>query len=251
MLSQERLVVDVQSIRNIREPSRLVLAWQAPDQFNNRFRWAVGALTQTNNEYQFRYFDELEFAKLNGGRDFSELKSLGYRGYPVFPPTRDTFKLNVLLPFLRRLPPRSRTDFAAYLKSFMIAPDAIVSDFALLGLTEAKLPSDGFSVVDELLDIDGERELFVELAGHRHYADSLPGALAIGESIDLDPEPSNPHDAGAVVARYRGKCIGYINRLQAPSFLSWIAANRVTAKLQKLNGTKERPRAFLFAKVAA
>lgn len=251
MLSQQRLAPEVQCVRNIKEPSRLVLAWQAPDQFNDRFRWAVGALTLNNGDYQFRYFDDVEFEKLNSGRAFRELKGLGYRGYPVFPPGPNIFKLNVLLPFLRRLPPRSRVDFGAYLKSFMIAPDAVISDFALLGLTEAKLPSDGFSLVDELLNLDGERELFIELAGHRHHLDKIEGVLVVGEPIELQAEPSNPHDSGAVVALYKSQCIGYINRLQAPSFLSWIAKGRVTATLQKLNGSQERPRAFIFVKVAA
>lgn len=157
---------------------------------------------------------------------------------------------SVLSPFLRRLPPRSRSDFGDYLKSFRISPTAHISDFALLGLTEAKLPSDGFSLVDEYEDREGERELLVELAGHRYYRSKLTRALSTGEPVKLELEPSNPSDPNAVVVRYFDEPLGYINRLQASAFREWINKGRVEAHLEKINGTESKPKAFIFAKVS-
>lgn len=239
-------------IEHVREPTRLILAWQAPDQFGERFRWAVGVVAPSGGEYSFQYLKGDEFAALNQMRTQKELSSLGFRGFTVFGPNESIiYTKSVLSAFLRRLPPRSRTDFSEYLKSFRISPKAQVSDFALLGLTEAKLPSDGFSLVDEYSDREGKRELLVELAGHRYYRGKLKNALRVGEPVELEAEPSNRYDPNAIVVRYFNEPLGYINRLQASAFREWINKNRVQAHVEKLNGTEAKPRAFIFAKVSA
>lgn len=239
-------------IEHVREPRRLILAWQAPDQFGERFRWAIGVVSPSQGDYAFQYLKDDEFAALNQMRTPQELSSLGYRGFTVFGPNNSiVYTKSVLSPFLRRLPPRSRTDFGDYLQSFRISRMANVSDFALLGLTEAKLPSDGFSLVDEYADREGERELLVELAGHRYYRSKLKHALRTGEPVELEMEPSNPYDPNAIVVRYFGEPLGYINRLQASAFREWIVKRRVQAHLEKLNGTESKPRAFIFAKISA
>lgn len=212
----------------------------------------VYCLWRTKGEYSFRYLKGDEFAALNQMRTQKELSSLGFRGFTVFGPNDSiVYRRSVLSAFLRRLPPRSRTDFSDYLKSFRISPNAQVSDFALLGLTEAKLPSDGFSLVDEYSDRDGERELLVELAGHRYYRDKLRNVLNLGEPVELEAEPSNRYDPNAIVVRYLNEPLGYINRLQASAFRQWIGEKRVKAHIEKLNGTEAKPRAFIFAKVSA
>lgn len=252
MLSQARSAHKVQnSIEHVREPHRLVLAWQAPDQFNLRFRWAIGELKSLSDTFTFRYFDADEFSKLNDGRQFDELLSFGYRGYPTFALGKDVYTKSVISPFLRRLPPRSRSDFTDYMAGFHIAPNVKLSDFALLAVTEGKLPSDGFSLVDEYLETEGPRELFVELAGHRHYRPKLKQPLVIGDTVTLAAEPTNPIDPNAVMILASGECIGYINRLQAKAFLTWLRESRVTATLEKLDGTVDKPRAFLFASISS
>jgi hypothetical protein len=252
MLSQVRLAADVKNcIEHVREPQRLILAWQAPDQFKMRFRWAVGELKYSGGTYTFRYFGAEEFSKLNDSRKFEELQGLGYRGYPAFAPSKDIYTKSVISPFLRRLPPRSRSDFSDYMAGFHVAPTVELSDFALLSITEGKLPSDGFSLVDEYLETDGPRELFVELAGHRHYRRKLERPLILGEVVELAPEPNNPVDPNAVMVRSSGECIGYINRLQAMAFLTWVWEGRISATLEKLDGSAEKPRAFVFASISS
>lgn len=253
MLSELRLARKVQNvIEHVREPKRLVLAWQAPDQFHDRFRWAVGELLSVGNDFTFRYFKDEEFSRLNQARNLDQLTALGYRGFTVFRPSDDViYKKSVLSAFLRRLPPRSRSDFPDYMQSFCLSPDVALSDFALLGITEAKLPSDGFSLVDEFRETEGRRELMVELAGHRYYRSKIKTNLVVGDSVELIPEPTNEFDSNAIMVRSAGECIGYINRLQAKAFRTWLAEKRIAASLERLNGSAEKPRAYIFARISS
>lgn len=237
-------------IETINEPSRLILGWQAPDHLKNRFRWAVGELTHDESRVIFRYFSDSEFSHHNQGKSESELLGLGYRGYPAFNPKKEIHDTGVLEAFMRRTPPRSRSDFEEYLRGFRVKSDTVISDFALLGLTEARLPSDGFSLIDAL-DCSVEKcELFLEVAGYRYYSDSGEFSAFVGKMVDLEPEEKNPQDPNAVVIRAGGLTIGYINRLQASSFKCWLRHKRVSGVLEKLNGSADKPRAFIFVRVS-
>jgi hypothetical protein len=233
------------------EPKRLILAWQAPDEFGDRTRFAVGELTCNSGEVRLRYFgDSLEFARLNPGKSYETLLSYGYSGYPGFLPDRPEYHAGVLEAFMRRLPPRARSDFAAYERHLRIRPGTEVSDFALLSLSEAYLPSDGFSVVDPLDPDVAERQLVIEVAGYRYYAQKPEAQLPeIGAPIAIVPEIDNPYDPKAVAIEFAGSKIGNINRLQADTFRTWATAGRVEANVDRLNGRADRPRLFLFVRI--
>jgi hypothetical protein len=250
MHSQSLLVNDVQNwIGHVVDPHRLFLAWQAPDQFGDRFRWAVGEITREESSYTFRYLQGAQFEKLNQGRTESGLTALGYRGYPAFKPRQIVHTQNVLAPFLRRVPPRGRSDFSDYKEQFRLRADTEVSDFALLGITEAKLPSDGFSLVDPLNDETLPRELLLEVAGHRYYRNLMPRPPLVGENVEVLPEPNNKHDPNAIMLLIDDQCVGYINRLQAKAFSRWIPQARMTAIVERVNGNADRPRLFIFVRV--
>jgi hypothetical protein len=248
---QSLSVNDVQNwVEHIIDPQRLLLAWQAPDQFGDRFRWAVGEITRDEGNYTFRYLRGTQFESLNGGRTESELTALGYRGYPAFKRRQIVHTHNVVALFLRRVPPRGRSDFKDYKELFRLRAEMEVSDFALLGITEAKLPSDGFSLVDPLDDGSLPRELLLEVAGHRYYRNLLPRRPIVGESVEFVPEPDNIKDPNAVKVRIDEQCMGYVNRLQSNAFLRWVAQGRVTAIVERINGSTDRPRVFIFARIA-
>jgi hypothetical protein len=155
----------------------------------------------------------------------------------------------VLAAFLRRLPPRARPDFDAYKAQFRLKSDLGLSDFALLAYTGARLPSDGFSVVDTLEDVRAPSELVLEIVGHRHWVAKLKSPLRVGEALDLHPEPENPVDKNAVVVKARGDVVGYVNRLQTATFHKLLREGSVEATLDRLNGSSDRPRAFMFVRV--
>jgi hypothetical protein len=223
-------------IRHIYEPSKLILAWQAPDGLGNRTRYAVGEIAKTNGVFVLHYYFDTP--------DVTKAKSLGYEGYAAFNLKQPEHEKDVLAAFMRRLPPRSRADFPQYLEGLRLSSSAL-SDFALLGYSEAKLPSDGFSLVNPLDDAGTPNEFLLELAGYRHHEPSLTKS-DIGAVVDLVPEPTNPFDQNAVAIRYGSRTIGYINRLQAPVVGKWVQENRAFAVLEKLNGTPAKPRAFIF-----
>jgi hypothetical protein len=234
------------------EPDHLILAWQAPDEFKDRARFAVGLLTCRDGVVRLRYFgDSEEFQRLNPGRTYSQMLEYGYAGYPGFSTDRPEHSSGVIEAFMRRLPPRTRSDFAAYEQHLRVRPGTELSDFALLGLSEAYLPSDGFSVVDPLDPSVDQRQLVVEVAGYRYYAGKTKGPLpSVGDKIEIVSEDDNEFDPRAVAVTFQGHKIGNINRLQVETFRTWSAQARIEATVDRLNGRADRPRLFLFVRVA-
>jgi len=226
------------------------LAWQAPSSTNERYRWIVAELVPGGGDLRLRYIDDLEeFKRLNGGRLPGQIQDLGYAGYPAFNQKRSVHSEGVVSALLRRLPPRSRPDFEAYKKQFRLAPDLALSDVALLAATEAKVPGDGFSVVDPLDAGASTLDLVLEVAGYRHYAHSLIPPLAVGDRIVINAELENTHDSNAVMFSKDGIKIGNINRVQAPTFRSWLRNRHIEATVERLNGRPDHPRAFIFVRV--
>jgi hypothetical protein len=237
-------------IERVTEPRRLFLAWQPSNLDADRFRWVVGILEPRGSDGVLRYVESgQEFSALNSGRSFEQLAALGYQGYPAFNPRRAIHEDGVVATFMRRLPPRSREDFFEYTRQFRLKPNAEVSDFALLAVTEAKLPNDGFSLVDPLDPASDWCDLMLEIAGYRHYAPKLLSPISVGDSVSLMPEPSNKFDPSAVKICRDNLTIGYVNRLQADTFRCWLANHRLSATIERLNGRPDRPRAFVFVRV--
>lgn len=237
-------------ITNIGEPERLILAWQAPDEFRDRTRFAVGELTCEGVAVRLRYFRATEFDTLNPGHSYEKLVSYGYKGYPGFPLSESQHSAGVLEAFMRRLPPRSRSDFAAYERHLRIKPGLSFSDFALLSLSEAYLPNDGFSVVDPLRPDVERRELVLEVAGFRYYALKLGAAVPQpGDPVEIVPEIDNPYDPSAVAVIFADTKVGNINRLQAETFRIWAGQNRLRAVADRVIGRADRPRLFVYVEV--
>ncbi len=237
-------------LENICEPKLLILAWQAPDHLKERFRWAVGEVKPTSGGFSLHYYASgQEFESRNGGRTFDQIIGLGYAGYAAFPIKVREHTSGVLEAFNRRLPPRGRSDFAEYMKHFRLKDYSSLSNFALLGKTEATLPSDGFSIVDPLDGSASCCDLLLEVAGFRYYANTLGNKVTIGAQIGISPEPDNKFDANAVRFSLDGYTMGYVNRLQATAFHQWMKNNKISAVVERINGKIERPRVFVFVRI--
>lgn len=227
-------------IQSAREPDRLILAWQAPDEKKNRTRFAVGELLRQGDEATLRYFQDAS--------DVDEATKLGYQGYPAFKASVPLHSQGVMAAFMRRLPPRGRHDFTVYFTKLGFSPFATVSAFGLLAASEARLPSDGFSLVDPLDGISAPTEMRFEIAGYRHCDPDLKDH-DIGSLVSFVPEPTNPYDPNALMVQKGNKKLGYINRLQAVAFQQLLSDFKVSAWVDRLNGTPDHPRAFLFVQV--
>ncbi len=236
-------------IEHIMEPTRLILAWEAPKAFTDRKRWAVGEVMAGVKGATFRYYQGEEFLQANCNRPIADVLAAGYRGYPAFQPfdSKDVFRDRVLESFRRRLPPADRSDFGQYLQHFRLRPDTDLSPMALLAITGAKLPGDGFELVDTLSDTAAPFELVMQVAGYRHnYQNALH--LQKGDAVELVAEPHNVHDPDAIAILADGQVIGHVNRLQAPAMGRLLREADITAVLLRLNGTVDVPKAFVFIK---
>jgi len=232
------------------EPSELTLAWRAPEQFGDRTRWAVGILSNRGSTPSFRYLEGEEFRSANQGRDIFQLKGMGYRGYPAFESRRSpngTFTDNVMEAFLRRLPPGRRSDFPQYLELYRYRGRAL-SPMSLLALTAARLPSDGFSLIDRLDSESAACDTIVEIMGFRHHSADTD-SLEIGCPLTLQAEPGNPIDADAVRVESNGAMIGYVDRFQARSVGRWLETRSVSCWLLRKNGKPHVPVAFAFLRM--
>jgi hypothetical protein len=232
------------------EPKQLLLVWQPPLFVTDRLRWAVGHITRTGDEILFDYLAGEEFARFNNGRTPAELRAAGYVGYPAFDPDSRPdggYGDYVLKTFLRRLPPTNRRDFPDYLAHYHIPRTAQLSSMALLAITEARLPSDGFSLIDPFDPHAKCVDVVFEVAGYRHITKFEP--VQLGQSLTLEVDPANPRDPGAVQVFAAGQPIGYVNRLQGPAVAIWLRERKTDCWVARINGTPAIPRAYAFLQV--
>lgn len=230
-------------IEHVHEPRRLLLVWQRSEEDGAaRVRRAVAELLRDSAErVQFRYLTDTP--------DFEAAKSEGFINFVAFRKLHATYDLGVVETFMRRLPPRSRGDYAQYLEQFRLRPETLISDFALLGYTGAKLPSDGFSILDPLEDVGECCDVLLEVAGFRHVSPVGPQLLCVGEPVSLVIQPDNLHDPMAVAVEIRDQRIGYVPRQQAPAIRDLVATGEVEACIQRINGKPERPLIHLMARI--
>lgn len=229
-------------IRHIIEPERLLLSWQAPEGAGNRSRHLVGALTRRKD-------GTVELAYAPESEDFRKAVKLGFDGHPAFKDTNKAHRSGVLETFMRRLPPRSRTDFHLYLEQLRLPPDAKISDFALLGYSGARLPGDSFSLIHPFDEVDGPCELVTEVAGTRYQKDFKASDVRVGDAVTFVADPNNAADKQAIRIVASGVCVGFVSRGLLPAFHRWLEYKAVPAQIERVNGTIARPSVYLFVEV--
>ena len=78
------------------------------------------------------------------------------------------------------------------------------------------------------------------LAGFRfHAAAQVWGELRVGDRLELEREPGNPHDANAVKVLWRGQTLGYVPRRQNAA-LAW-GLDRGTPLRARISALVEHP----------
>lgn len=225
------------------EPNRLLLVWQSlGGEGEERLRRIVGELLRKNvndSDVVFRY--------LRNTLDFELARQNGFLGYPAFKLKKEAICYGVLETFLRRLPPRGRLDFEDYLENFRILPDMEISDFSLLGYSEAKLPGDGFSIINPLDEARPPFEFLTEISGFRYF-EGMKLDLKVGDPVGFEEEPDNRIDPFAVRVMVGKNKIGYINKVQANSLRRFLK-RKIFGFIDRINGISEQPVVKLFIKV--
>lgn len=230
-------------IKHIHEPKTLLLVWQPPEG-TSRARCIVGQLVRSghNGIVTLEYLKDTD--------DFVKATELGFEGYPAYKNVNNTYSNGVVDTFLRRLPPRSRGDFSQYLKQLRLDIDSEISDFALLGYSGAKLPSDGFSIINPFYDVIGPCEFLTEVAGFR-YRDVSINDVKIGDEVMFIPEPENEYDPNAIKVILTDKHIGYVNKGQLKAFHDWLLNGDLKACIERINGRANRPLIYLYVQASS
>lgn len=230
-------------IEHIIEPDRLLLSWQPPVG-SDRLRRFVAALVRKGNDADLVYLVDTE--------DFRQAKEKGFHEYPGFSANLREYQ-GVLSTFMKRLPPRTRRDFGVFLNAIRIAERdrETISDFALLGYSGAKLPDDDFTIVHTFATAQPPFEFLLNVQGYRYYAPNFPyDRLAIDMAADFEVEPENTQDPDAIRVTIEGSKVGYVSRGLATQLKQWMQQGlTITASLERINGTAERPSILLFVTV--
>ncbi len=228
-------------IEHIIEPKKLLLTWRSADE-RCRTRYIVAELNRVGEDVSLSY--------LCGTKDFVDAQKKGFSGYPAFQDINNAHH-NVLDAFMRRLPPRARGDFKQYLEGLRLKPDVELSDFALLGYSGARLPTDGFSIVHPFDDVNGPCEMLLEAAGYRQLQQSHNFEIGIGDVAIFENEFNQEIQEDAIRIIVNRKLIGYVTRALIPTFRDWLNANRISeAWIEKTNGAPGKPTVYLFVKIS-
>jgi hypothetical protein len=231
-------------IEHIIEPTRLLLSWQTPEGGDRR-QYIVAELRRRG--------DDTDLVYLRGSDDYKNAKAKGFAGdYPGFPADKD--HANILAAFMRRLPPKRRADFGQFLDAIRIPSGTGISDFALLGYAGARLPSDDFTIIHPFDDAKPPFEFLLPVAGYRHYRENVPReSLKTGMTARFEFESDNRHDPEAVrivIPEVSEGTAGYVCRGLMPQFRRWMLSGMaVEGTFDRLNGTGDRPLAYLFVTV--
>lgn len=230
-------------IVHIFNPTRLWLIWQPGPGAVGRRR-VVAEILADGTGAVLRY--------LSNTSDFAEARLQGFQGYPAFKLSEIEHREGVLDILMKRLPPYSRSDFSIYLRNYRLPTDQPISPFALLGYTTAKLPGDGFSLLMDLSTAVVPLDLVMELAGSRYQQadESVWSALQdFSGELAVVAEPENPVDPSAVALFADGLKLGYINRVYAPHIKGWLESNKVSIRIDRVNGTADRRLVYVFAAI--
>jgi hypothetical protein len=231
-------------ITQVLEPNRLLLVWQGPEGPSCARHSVAELIRLGEGQVHFRYLADTA--------DFHDARAEGFVNFPAFRKVdHPDYDLGVVDTFIRRLPPRTRGDYAKYLEQFRLRPETRISDFALLAYTGAKLPSDGFSIVNPLDDVAEPGEFLIEVAGFRYATRVALESLHPGDEVGFVPEPDNSFDSNALAVEVRGQKIGYVPKQQACAVSKLLKAGYFKAQIERINGSPERPLVFLFAEVLA
>jgi hypothetical protein len=171
-------------------PCRLYVAWQDPA---SRAIVPVGRLSRyvSNGDitYEYRYL-----------RTAADLD--GFQPFVGFPALNHAYRSSQLFPFFEnRLMPRARDDYADFVGSLGLPPDA--DPFEVLARSEGRRQTDTIEVFPEPAFDDGVVHCRFLVHGIRHVPDAQEAidSLRVGDALGVLLDPQNPVDARAVMLR--------------------------------------------------
>lgn len=235
--------MDYRQLKKLVEPTVLFLMWKNAK--GKRFK--VGEL------YPDRFIYEP-----HDSADMQKAKNFGFKGFPAFSIDKLEHKNPVEI-FMRRCPPKDRSDYGVYLKSFGLNPDHAdvknLTDFALLGYCGAYVPTDPFNLVNPFLRVSSPFDFIMQVAGahHTYFESHIPqeASSLINQKINVQPEPENEFDPYAVALYLtNGEKLGYVQKNLSKSFLEWNKQGLInTVEVCRTNGRPDHPYVYAYIQI--
>lgn len=223
------------------EPNRLKLIWQSNG--TDRNKYVVGELVRSGDQVS------LSYARYTN--DYARAFLSGFVGHPAFPLASAVYHQNVTEVFSRRIPPKTRGDFGAYLAKNRIKYSDTLSDFTILGYTGAYLPSDGFSFAVDWRYQEFPLIFMMEISGFRHHQGmNLAMSDLLEKQVLFVPEPGNIYDPQAIKIQIGDVQIGYVPRYYCAEFANWLSFINVYAHVERIDGALINPKVYLFVAVS-
>ncbi|MFH0702764.1 MAG: HIRAN domain-containing protein [bacterium] len=201
------------------ETDEIYLTWRKGTGF---LRHVVGILYKDkdiNNNYVFKYSDK---EKLKKAQDD------GFTYYPAFENIEKIYTNEVREIFSRRLVNPNRKDYDKFL-NYWCAEEYKGNNFAILGLTGAKLQTDNFEFIAPHYEIPAifYTEVTWLQIGNPDIQEKFKNENLSENSneIILQAEPDNGVDPKAVKVLYEGEKLGYIKSIHCDCIASALNNN--------------------------
>ncbi len=220
-------------MRHVIEPTRLLLCWQSRQK--DKKSYLIGEVTIQDEDLRLKYYLD--------SPDFAEAQAQHCVGMAAFPPHKEPPEgfTGVKTVLMRRTHPRKRKDFPQYLEQHRLAFYPNISDFALLGYTQARLPEDGIFLVHPFDEECGPLELMLEIV---HVPTHLP-AIQEKSTLELLEVKQDQIDVC-----FQDEKIGQINHCQTAQFQFWKRSNcEIHAFIDRINTDDIHPRVFVFIEI--
>ena len=184
-------------------------------------RYFVGVLSKdADNNYSFQYLDE---------DNLKEAKNDGFTNYPAFNKLDEVYTKDVLEVFSRRLVPSSRLDYNKFL-DYWCAGEYKGNNFAILGLTGAKLMTDNFEFIAPHGEIPAV--FYTEVSWISKADPKLVNFIKnssfedVENKLTLKSESDNKYDKNAVKVLCDNYELGYIKSIHCDNVSNAIKNNR-------------------------
>lgn len=196
---------------------KIYLSWRKDV---NKSRHIIGILNKDNDNYSFMYSkDNVEKAK----------KEDGYTFYPAFEDINQVYDDKVLEVFKRRLLNPQRRDYDKFL-NYWGADNYKTNDFALLGLTGAKLLTDNYEFIAPHYEIPARFNTDLSWLNleSEYVVNSIRNLnnIDIEKRISLELEPNNQYDKKAVKVLFDNELLGYIKSIHCENVYDAIKNNK-------------------------
>ncbi len=233
--------------KEILAPQKILVSWQkAEHDADGAYiprrgrRFIIGQILHRPDHAIFEY--------LHNSKDYEEALEVGFKGYTAFKMQERVHTNNVREIFARRLPDKSRPDYADFLKYYRIAVEANLDNLSVLAYTGGELPSDGFSFLPSYEEGQVTKEFVLTLAAARYYVGNVDG-IKVGSKVSFRSEPENEYDPYAVATFVDEKQIGYIKKGQSIDFSRWLNQYSIESHVERVNGTKTEPNILIFGTI--